>query len=51
MTITKVDVPRLKSDPAYQAFTLLRTVFTVAPILFELDKFSNSSILVCGDHW
>jgi uncharacterized membrane protein YphA (DoxX/SURF4 family) len=30
---------RLKSDPAYQAFTLLRIVFTVAPILFGLDKF------------
>ena len=30
---------RLKSDPAYQAFALLRIVFTVAPILFGLDKF------------
>jgi uncharacterized membrane protein YphA (DoxX/SURF4 family) len=30
---------RLKSDPAFQAFTLLRVVFTVAPILFGLDKF------------
>jgi hypothetical protein len=30
---------RLQSDPAYQAFTLLRVVFTVAPILFGLDKF------------
>jgi hypothetical protein len=29
------------SDPAYQAFWLLRTVFTVAPILFGLDKFAN----------
>lgn len=29
------------SDPAYQAFVLLRTVFTVAPILFGLDKFTN----------
>jgi uncharacterized membrane protein YphA (DoxX/SURF4 family) len=29
------------SDPAYQAFLLLRTVFTVAPILFGLDKFTN----------
>jgi len=27
--------------PAQQAFLLLRTVFTVAPILFELDKFAN----------
>ena len=31
---------RLK-DPIYQAFLLLRTVFTVAPILFGLDKFTN----------
>ena len=31
---------RLK-DPIYQAFFLLRTVFTVAPILFGLDKFTN----------
>lgn len=31
----------LASDPARQAFLLLRTVFTVAPILFGLDKFSN----------
>jgi hypothetical protein len=30
-----------RSDPAYQAFMLLRTVFTVAPILFGLDKFAN----------
>jgi hypothetical protein len=29
------------SDPAYQAFLALRTVFTVAPILFGLDKFTN----------
>lgn len=29
------------SDPAYQAFLALRTVFTVAPILFGLDKFAN----------
>ena len=29
------------SDPGYQAFLLLRTVFTVAPILFGLDKFTN----------
>ena len=31
----------LRSDPAYQAFVALRTVFTVAPILFGLDKFAN----------
>lgn len=28
-------------QPGYQAFLLLRTVFTVAPILFGLDKFTN----------
>jgi hypothetical protein len=33
--------PATRSDPAYQAFLLLRTVFTVAPILFGLDKFAN----------
>jgi hypothetical protein len=27
--------------PAREAFILLRTVFTVAPILFGLDKFAN----------
>lgn len=29
------------ADPHRQAFLLLRTVFTVAPILFGLDKFTN----------
>jgi hypothetical protein len=29
------------SDPVYQAFTILRIGFTVAPILFGLDKFLN----------
>ena len=33
--------PTTLSDPAYRAFLLLRTVFTVAPILFGLDKFTN----------
>lgn len=32
---------RLKADPGYQAFLLLRVAFTVAPILFGLDKFFN----------
>jgi len=27
------------ADPAEQAFMILRTAFTVAPILFGLDKF------------
>ncbi|MEV6236511.1 DoxX family membrane protein [Lentzea sp. NPDC051838] len=30
-----------RTDPSTQAFVLLRTVFTVAPILFGLDKFFN----------
>jgi uncharacterized membrane protein YphA (DoxX/SURF4 family) len=29
------------SDPAYQAYVLLRAGFTLAPILFGLDKFFN----------
>ncbi len=29
------------ADPAYQAFWLLRVGFTVAPILFGVDKFFN----------
>jgi hypothetical protein len=29
------------ADPARQAFLLLRTVFTVAPIAFGLDKFAD----------
>lgn len=32
---------RLGSDGAHDAFLLLRTVFTVAPILFGLDKFAE----------
>src|SRR5215203_114786 len=35
---------RLKGDPAYQAFWLLRIAFTAAPILFGLDKFFNWSV-------
>ncbi len=31
----------LGADPARQAFLLLRTAFTVAPIVFGLDKFTN----------
>ena len=45
---------RLK-DPLYEAFFLLRTLFTVAPILFGLDKFFNVLPHVPGDqmtnHW
>ncbi|MGW5052172.1 hypothetical protein [Actinokineospora sp. NPDC004072] len=31
----------LRADPSAQAYLLLRTVFTVAPVLFGLDKFAN----------
>jgi hypothetical protein len=40
--IPKPDV--LRSDPAAQAFMLLRVAFTVAPILFGLDKFAEVMI-------
>ena len=32
---------RLYSNPAYQGYLLLRVGFTVAPIVFGLDKFFN----------
>lgn len=32
---------RIPADPADQAFLVLRTAFTVAPIVFGLDKFAN----------
>jgi hypothetical protein len=35
-----IDSHRL-AEPGYQAFALLRVVFTVAPILFGLDKFAG----------
>ena len=37
----------LRGDPVVQAFTLLRIAFTVAPILFGLDKFAG----VLTDDW
>src|SRR3712207_6764618 len=37
----------LRSDPAAQAFLLLRIAFTVAPILFGIDKFAE----VLTDNW
>ncbi|WP_328336112.1 hypothetical protein [Streptomyces violaceus] len=42
-TTTTSAVPRRSgfTDPGYQAFVILRTGFTVAPILFGLDKFAN----------
>jgi hypothetical protein len=43
--IPKSDV--LRRDPAAQAFLLLRIAFTVAPLLFGLDKFAQ----VLTDDW
>ncbi len=37
----------VRRDPATQAYVLLRIAFTVAPILFGLDKFAN----VLTDDW
>lgn len=41
MTIHLARPRPISTDPAYQAFLLLRTAFTVAPIVFGLDKFAN----------
>ena len=46
-TLRPVPIPKpsvLRSDPAAQAFMMLRVVFTVAPILFGLDKFAEVMI-------
>jgi hypothetical protein len=37
--VTHGSTERRLDNPAYQAFTLLRIGFTVAPIVFGLDKF------------
>jgi hypothetical protein len=45
-----IPIPRpevLRRDPGAQAFVLLRVAFTVAPILFGLDKFAE----VLTDDW
>jgi len=50
MTSITTPLPRaaaLRSDPVAQATLLLRIAFTVAPILFGLDKFAN----VLTDDW
>ncbi|MEY2461138.1 MAG: hypothetical protein QOG30_2968, partial [Acidimicrobiaceae bacterium] len=38
-TASRSSVDRSVSDPVFQAFILLRVGFTIAPILFGLDKF------------
>jgi hypothetical protein len=48
--MTTMEAPATQADPirnaAYQAFWLLRIGFTVAPILFGIDKFFNWTV-----HW
>ena len=45
--MTRLDTPATTTgtnrlaDPAHQAFLMLRTVFTVAPIVFGIDKFAE----------
>jgi hypothetical protein len=49
-TLRPIPIPKsdvLRSDPAAQAFMLLRIAFTVAPILFGVDKFAEVMI----DNW
>jgi hypothetical protein len=49
-TLRPVPVPTtdsIKRDPAAQAFMVMRIAFTIAPILFGLDKFAN----VLTDDW
>src|SRR5436190_20281005 len=49
-TLRPVRVPTretIRRDPAAQAFLVMRIAFTVAPIVFGLDKFAN----VLTDDW
>lgn len=49
-TLRPIPMPRadlLRRDPATQAFMLMRVAFTLAPILFGIDKFAN----VLTDDW
>ena len=39
--LSLADTGRIRRDPALQAFWILRIGFTVAPILFGLDKFAG----------
>jgi hypothetical protein len=39
--LTRPHAGPVAADPGRQAFLLLRTLFTVAPIAFGLDKFAN----------
>src|SRR2546423_3147062 len=48
-SVPRIDVEAVSKDPAAQAFWLLRIAFTVAPILFGLDKFAH--VLVNWDRY
>jgi uncharacterized membrane protein YphA (DoxX/SURF4 family) len=41
---TSVSAHSLRNDSAYQAYTLLRLAFIVAPIAFGIDKFFNGMV-------
>jgi uncharacterized membrane protein YphA (DoxX/SURF4 family) len=41
MAVETARVQQRLRDPVYQAFFMLRTVFTVAPIVMGIDKFFN----------
>ena len=45
--MTTLTAPSLRTDPVAQATLILRIAFTVAPILFGLDKFAH----VLTDDW
>jgi hypothetical protein len=45
--MTTITHPNITKDPTTQAFLLLRIGFTIAPILFGLDKFAH----VMQDDW
>jgi hypothetical protein len=42
--MASIIMERARGNPAYQVYLLLRTGFTVAPILFGLDKFFNWTV-------
>lgn len=48
-SLDRPSVAARRDDPAYQAFWILRAAFTVAPILFGLDKFFH--VLVNWDRY
>lgn len=49
MATDQVTAARTLKDPTHSAYLLLRVVFTVAPVVFGLDKFFN--LLTHPHHW